>query len=227
MNNKNSPDWWSDRRFWNDFAPLMFDSERWGNAVGDVEGMIKLTGSVPPEKILDVGCGPGRHSLELGKKGFRATGIDINENYLETAEKLSRSGQLEIPPVFLNCDMRGINTTESFNGAISFFQSLGYFENPDEDLKVCTEVYKALEKDGWFLVDMDGVKIRNKVRVKEVAKDLGRLKAAFWGIISQSDHEFFLDVYRRGNRFFQHQEKKVLAKVRKLTRKKLQQKQNL
>ncbi|RKX70329.1 MAG: hypothetical protein DRZ90_00050 [Spirochaetes bacterium] len=156
MNNKNSPDWWSDRRFWNDFAPLMFDSERWGNAVGDVEGMIKLTGSVPPEKILDVGCGPGRHSLELGKKGFRATGIDINENYLETAEKLSRSGQLEIPPVFLNCDMRGINTTESFNGAISFFQSLGYFENPDEDLKVCTEVYKALEKDGWFLVEMDG-----------------------------------------------------------------------
>ena len=83
------------------------------------------------------------------------------------------------------------------------------------------------KKPAVFLVDMDGVKIRNKVRVKEVAKDLGRLKAAFWGIISQSDHEFFLDVYRRGNRFFQHQEKKVLAKVRKLTRKKLQQKQNL
>jgi len=156
MNNKNSPDWWSDHRFWNDFSPLMFDSERWENAVGDVEGMIELTGSVPPEKILDVGCGPGRHSLELGKKGYRATGIDINENYLKTAGKLSRKEQIEIPPVFLNCDMREIATEGSFNGAFSFFQSLGYFENPDDDLKVCTGVYKALEKDGWFLVEMDG-----------------------------------------------------------------------
>ncbi len=156
MNNKNSPDWWSDPRFWNDFAPLMFDSERWGNAVEDVEGMINLTGSVPPEKILDVGCGPGRHSLELGKKGYRAIGIDINEIYLETAEKLSRSGEFVIPPVFLNCDMREIATEESFSGSFSFFQSLGYFEDPDEDLKVCTGVYEALEAGGWFLVEMDG-----------------------------------------------------------------------
>ena len=156
MNKKNSPDWWADKRFWNDFAPLMFDRTRWDNAVDEVDGMISITAAVPPDRIMDVGCGPGRHSLELSRRGYEVTGIDINENYLKSAVEAAGKEHPDIPPVFLNCDMRNIKTDKPFRGAFSFFQSLGYFENPEEDQEVCTGIYNVLEPDGWFLVEMDG-----------------------------------------------------------------------
>jgi len=156
MNKEKTPGWWADEHFWNDFAPLMFDKARWNDAVDEVEGMISLTDIRPPERILDVGCGPGRHSLELSRRGYEVTGIDINESYLKSAEETARQEKPVIPPVFLNCDMRRIEMKKPFNAAFSFFQSLGYFEDPDEDLEVCRGVYNSLEPDGWFLIEMDG-----------------------------------------------------------------------
>ncbi|MBW1678596.1 MAG: hypothetical protein JRJ08_00380 [Deltaproteobacteria bacterium] len=94
------------------------------------------------------------------------------------------------------------------------------------DLKASNILVTILEeKPVIFLVDPDGVKIRNKLGVKEIAKDLSRLRAAFSGILSQSEHEYFLAIYGRGNRFFQDNEKKIMKKVRALTDKKIQQKQ--
>jgi tRNA A-37 threonylcarbamoyl transferase component Bud32 len=78
-----------------------------------------------------------------------------------------------------------------------------------------------------YLVDMDGVKIRDRVGVKEVARDLSRIIAAFSGILSTSEETYFLRIYQRGNRFFQKHEKRIMGRVRKLAAKKIQQKQKI
>lgn len=38
-------------------------------------------------KILDIGCGTGRHSIELAKRGYNLTGIDLSENMLTLRKK--------------------------------------------------------------------------------------------------------------------------------------------
>ena len=156
MESQKTAHWWSDSRFWDDFEPLMFDSERWENAVGDVEGIIRLAAPPPASRILDVGCGPGRHSLELARRGFQVTGIDIHEPYLEKAKKYSITEKPEHLPNFIHCDMRDYTTDRPYTGALSLFQSLGYFDDPSEDLKVCRRIHDALEPGGWFLIEMDG-----------------------------------------------------------------------
>jgi SAM-dependent methyltransferase len=156
MNKQKTPEWWSDPGFWNDFGPLMFDLERWDNAVEDVDGIISLSNCIPGNRILDVGCGPGRHTMELARRDFQVTGIDIHEPYLEEAIKNSNATNLRYPPEYLNCDMRNFTTDCPFIGALSLFQSLGYFEDQAEDLKVCRRVHAALEPGGWFLIEMDG-----------------------------------------------------------------------
>ncbi|MCD6352837.1 MAG: hypothetical protein J7M06_01325 [Proteobacteria bacterium] len=78
-----------------------------------------------------------------------------------------------------------------------------------------------------FLVDMDGVKIRPTIGIKDIARDLSRMRAAFSDILSQSELEYFLRIYGKDNRFFQTHEKKIMKKVHKLTAKKILQKQKV
>jgi 2-polyprenyl-3-methyl-5-hydroxy-6-metoxy-1,4-benzoquinol methylase len=53
-----------------------------------------LTGIKPPLKILDVGCGTGRHAIEFAKRGYTVKGIDIANGYLEiAAENAGREGE--------------------------------------------------------------------------------------------------------------------------------------
>ncbi|MDF1569162.1 MAG: methyltransferase domain-containing protein [Spirochaetaceae bacterium] len=157
MDELKSQNWWSDGEFWQDFKPLMFDKERVEDASGDVDSVIALTGARAPSKVLDVGCGPGRHSVELARRGFHVTGIDIHEPYLREAEKASC--QLERNPRFLKEDMRDFSFDEPFGGAISMFQSLGYFDDPEDDLRTCRSIFNALESGGWLIVEMDGKEV--------------------------------------------------------------------
>jgi len=41
-------------------------------------------------RIIDIGCGTGRHSIELAKRGYNVTGIDLSESLLERAREKQR-----------------------------------------------------------------------------------------------------------------------------------------
>lgn len=134
----------------------MFDKERRENAVMEVDGILNLSETGPSGKILDVGCGPGRHAIELAKRGFQVSGVDIHQPYLREATVEAKSISLKYQPEFINCDMRKFRTDATFSGAINMFQSLGYFDESSDDLTVCRNVCNSLEPNGWFLVEMDG-----------------------------------------------------------------------
>ncbi|RLE05944.1 MAG: hypothetical protein DRJ06_08415 [Candidatus Aminicenantes bacterium] len=96
------------------------------------------------------------------------------------------------------------------------------------DLKASNILINTFKKRPTiYLVDMDGVKIRNRVGVKEVARDLSRIIAAFSEILSPSEEAYFLKIYQRGNKFFQKHEKRIMGRVHKLVAKKIQQKQKI
>jgi len=94
------------------------------------------------------------------------------------------------------------------------------------DLKASNILVTVSEKElSIFLVDMDGMKVRNTLRAKEVAKDLSRLKAALAEVLSSSEFDYFLNIYGKGNRFFQTHQKRILETVDFLAAKKITQKQ--
>lgn len=163
MSKENIQQWWADSHFWDEYAPLMFDEQRLKDAVGNVEQIIKITGITAPDtekdtentaRILDLGCGPGRHSNEFARRGFQVTGIDLHEPYLESARN---DGVNIVPkPEYICCDMREYRTDHKFNGAVSLFQSLGYFDSLDDEREACRRVFESLESGGWFVLEMDG-----------------------------------------------------------------------
>lgn len=148
--------WHEDDDFWCTFAPqIMFGEHAWTRALSDVDQLVKLlpTGAV----VLDLCCGPGRHALELARRGFLVTALDRTASYLEQARAQAKTEALEIE--FVCDDMRRFVRPVSFDAIINLSTSFGFFEDPADDRKVMENTYRSLRRDGLFIMDMKGKEI--------------------------------------------------------------------
>jgi SAM-dependent methyltransferase len=102
-------------------------------------------------KILDLACGNGRHSIELAKKDFNITGVDLSELLLNIAKQ--KRDLLGLKINFIQTDMRNLNIFDYFDGVLNLFTSFGYFEEDNENEKVIAQISNALKNNGWFVID--------------------------------------------------------------------------
>lgn len=115
-------------------------------------GFIMKILNLPPESdILDLYCGYGRHAIELAKKGFRVTGVDANQAFLDIATQ--KAQEEHVPVAFRLCDMRELDYNNQFDAVINMFAAFGYFTD-EENAGVLQQVAKALRPGGLFLIDL-------------------------------------------------------------------------
>ncbi|MCK4575530.1 methyltransferase domain-containing protein [candidate division WOR-3 bacterium] len=106
--------------------------------------------------IIDLGCGTGRHSIELARQGCRVVGVDISEVLLEEAKK--RAAELDVDVEFINGDLRSLdalfeNEEKKFSGAICLCESgFGVLGGEEEDLYFLKSVYGLLKPEGKFIL---------------------------------------------------------------------------
>ena len=149
--------WHDDDLFWESNAAKMFTEQAWANASLEIERVLALSGLQPGAAMLDLGCGPGRHSLELGRRGFAVTGVDRTAAYLEIAQKKAAEEGLQIE--FVQADMRTFRRPEAFDGAVSLFTTFGYFEDPSENARVLANLAASLKPGGRLVMDMAGKEV--------------------------------------------------------------------
>lgn len=106
-------------------------------------------------KILDVGCGVGRHSIELAKRGYKVTGIDISQGMLEEARKRAQKESVEVE--FIKADATKFKREEEFDAAICLcegaFSLIGSSDDPIEhDLEILKNIYDSLKPGGKFIL---------------------------------------------------------------------------
>ena len=82
--------------------------------VREVDSLIVLLGLEPGMTLLDVGCGPGRHSHEFARRGVRVTGVDISERFIQLATAEAPDGA-----TFQRADARALDFDGAFDAAIS------------------------------------------------------------------------------------------------------------
>jgi SAM-dependent methyltransferase len=151
---KRKTPWFEDDAFWAAFRPSMFSEERWRMAARDVEPLAKLLDLKPGAHVLDLPCGPGRFSIELARRGFKVAGVDRTALYLTEARKRARQQGVDVE--FVRADMRRFVRPRAFDACINMYTSIGYFEDPADDLKVCRHVLQSLRPGGRFLIQTGG-----------------------------------------------------------------------
>jgi SAM-dependent methyltransferase len=122
--------WYEDEAFWRDNYEVMFSHEVFGRAAEDIDPLLALSGN-DPRRVLDLCCGPGRHTIPLAQKGLEVTGVDLSSFLLDKARENARAPH--VTPEFIRADMRSFVRQNAFDAVLNLYTSFGYFENRDDD----------------------------------------------------------------------------------------------
>ncbi len=102
-------------------------------------------------EVLDLACGFGRHAIGMAQLGYRVTGLDFNDRYLDLARGDAKAAGVSV--TWRTGDMRALGYAAAFDAAYSYFTSFGYFSDDDNE-RVLAEVARALRPGGRFLLEM-------------------------------------------------------------------------
>ena len=105
-------------------------------------------------KVLDVPCGNGRLSIELGAFGFELTGVDIAVEFFEEARRNSQARGVNVE--WRNSEMRDLPWTNEFDGAFCFGNSFGYMED-EENADFLRVVSRTLKPSARFILDAPAI----------------------------------------------------------------------
>jgi 2-polyprenyl-3-methyl-5-hydroxy-6-metoxy-1,4-benzoquinol methylase len=102
-------------------------------------------------KVLDVGCGTGRHSVELTRRGYSVTGIDLSETQLKRAKEKAESINLKID--FQQQDARYLSFNNEFDIAIMLCEGgFPLMETDEMNFDILRSVTKSLNKHGKIML---------------------------------------------------------------------------
>ncbi len=87
----------------------------------EVTFLVDELGLGPGSRVLDVGCGPGRHALALAERGVEVVGVDISERFVELARQSAADGGIA-GAEFVRLDARELAFDGEFDAAISLCQ---------------------------------------------------------------------------------------------------------
>jgi len=102
-------------------------------------------------EILDLGCGRGRHSITLAKRGYKVIGIDLSKKAIEKAKVEANKERLKNVE-FIVRDMRN-PAPRLFDAIVNLFTTFGYFIDDQENENIIYSAAKMLKSDGILFLD--------------------------------------------------------------------------
>lgn len=152
----------------------MFSAADFQQAEQQLPALFSYIGGIPG-RILDLGCGPGRHSLPLAKHGCQVTGLDSSAFLLDKLRISSEKQAADILTV--HQDMRTFVQPEAFDLIISMWTSFGYFEDEQDNVKILERCHQNLSEGGVLVIDTVGKEymVRNLEPIHAREYDNGQL----------------------------------------------------
>ncbi len=123
----------------------------------EIDFLLAQTQSTPGHLILDVGCGPGRHSIELARRGYRVVGIDPSEAMIVAAKE--RAKEAGVNPEFIQAHGEDFLTEYKFDAAICLFTTLGQINDDASSPKInnhplLNQISQVLVPGGPFVLEV-------------------------------------------------------------------------
>ena len=117
----------------------------------EVDFLEKALAPPPGASLLDIPCGSGRHSVELARRGYRMTGIDLSADFLRDAR--ARAAEANVQVDLRHGDMRDPSLASyAFDGAFCFGNSFPYLDRPSV-AALLSALNRAIRPGGRLVID--------------------------------------------------------------------------
>lgn len=123
----------------------------WPRTAREVQFVQESLGFAPGAELLDLGCGYGRHTLELAERGYRMSGVDLSRPLLERGAGEARRRNLDV--AFMHGDMRELAFDAAFDGILCMQTTFGYFDD-HTNFAVLQGMARALRPGGRLLIEV-------------------------------------------------------------------------
>ena len=121
-------------QFFDSHAPVYMDNVFTNNTVEEIDFLTKELDLLPGCSVLDVGCGTGRHAVELARRGFRVVGVDISGGMLTRAR--AAAGEAGVEVGFVRADVSESLPEGPFDAALCLCEgAFGLIGSADEPLE--------------------------------------------------------------------------------------------
>jgi SAM-dependent methyltransferase len=145
---ENSTTSWYSSWFDSPYYHLLYKNRDESEARHFLDRLLKVLQLPKGARVQDLACGKGRHAVHLNACGYRVTGLDLSEeNILHCLRSSSETMD------FYRHDMRQVFRYNYYDAIFNLFTSFGYFEKPQENLKVLHAAASGLKKGGFFILD--------------------------------------------------------------------------
>ncbi|MCZ7652481.1 MAG: methyltransferase domain-containing protein [Thermoanaerobaculia bacterium] len=133
--------------FFDGHAPIYEENGFTRNTLAEVDFLVEALALAPGARVLDVGCGTGRHAIELARRGFRVTGIDLSAGMLAEARRKAEAVGVEVD--FRQADATRFTVDAPHDAAICLcegaFGLLGRGDDPiEQPLAILRRIAAAL-----------------------------------------------------------------------------------
>jgi SAM-dependent methyltransferase len=208
---------------------LFYASKPYEAEASFLDELLRNNAKGPSQRLLDVACGTGQHSVRFASHGWDVVGVDQSADMLRAAEE--RSGKSRVS--FVQQDMRALDLpSKDFDAAVCLFDSIGYGVTNSAILATLEGIRRHLRPDGLFalefwhappmLTDYEPVRVRqwevengSILRISrttlDVVAQLARVEYAVYRLDRAGSFGFSSEVHE--NRFFLVQEMDLLLRI--------------
>jgi len=121
-----------------------------GLTEAEVDFIMETAGLQPGDKVLDIMCGYGRHSIELGKRGIDVTSIDNLNEYIE--EIKANAHEQNLPVRGIKAGILEVELKENFDAIICMGNSFSFF-NKEETSQILKKLSLSLKQGGILIIN--------------------------------------------------------------------------
>jgi SAM-dependent methyltransferase len=132
---------------------LLYEAKDYATECDLVETAFAQVRSEGLKSVLDIGCGTGKHALELAKRGYEVVGVDLSKAMLAHARRSALAVADAQRPKFLHGDAKDFETGQVFESAIMMFAVIGYLVKNDDVLTALRNIRRQLKLGAPFICD--------------------------------------------------------------------------
>lgn len=178
------------------YGRMKLSQQKWTSATShEVDVVLKECSPASDAHILDLGCGIGRHSIELCKRGYNVTGVDFSHMLIKKAKSRAKSRK---KIHFFEQDCRNLKLARRYDVILCLYDVIGTFRDSKQNRRIAENIYKQLKTGGKAVISVMNMELTQKIaKHKIVVKDepIALLKLPASDIMQASGNIFNPDYY--------------------------------